>query len=190
MDKPKRFLFWKVTLRANCNFQKIDRCQGKTTPGSHYFFGFQQSIQLHSQRATNHNSVYPWSAKENTRSNKHNLQRHCGKVITPDAETDLFEVIDVTRRYSCPFSLHYCVRLCTSRSYQKYINRFYVRHDKALEKNEVLGNQQYSSLTQVLLMILPCFQTISNNPSFFYKDWKLKAKPLDCISTARRHNIS
>ena len=38
----------------------------------------QKSIRLHSQRKTSGNSVWLWSAKENSRRNKHTLQRHCG----------------------------------------------------------------------------------------------------------------
>ena len=107
------------------------------------------------------------------------------QLITPDDETDLFEVIagvlqgDTLASFLFIIALYYTLQEATRN----------ISIDFMLEKRQALGNLQYSSLTQISLMILPCFQTIWNKPSFFYRDWKLQTKPLRCISTARRRNI-
>ena len=112
-------------------------------------------------------------------------KNNVAQVITPDGETDLFEVIGgVLQEYTLsPFSpllrqiMHF--------------GKLPGIHQSVLcqRKDKVLGNMQYSSLMQILQMILPCFQTIWNKPSFFCRDWELQPKPFGCTSTARKGNI-
>lgn len=50
------------------------------------------------------------------------------QVITPDSETDLFEVLaGILQGDTLAPSLHYCTRLCDLGSYLEFINQFYVR---------------------------------------------------------------
>ena len=77
------------------------------------------------------------------------------QLMTPDGETDLFEVIAGILQgiVLSPFSSLLCQIM--------HFRKLQGIHQSVL--CQVQGNLQYSLLRQILLIILPCFQTIWNN---------------------------